>query len=71
MNVLHSNRTFSHLAHKMRIVYSGEDTKNIGDLFETIVGAYYTEKGFEALHAWASPVYAPLIRAASIAFDEV
>jgi dsRNA-specific ribonuclease len=55
----------------MGILHSGADTKNIGDIFETIAGAYYMEKGFDALHAWASPVYEPLIQAASDAFDEV
>ncbi|EKM61127.1 uncharacterized protein PHACADRAFT_204280 [Phanerochaete carnosa HHB-10118-sp] len=70
LSVLHANRTFCHLARKMKIDYGGADTKNIGDVFETIVGAYYTEKGFEAVHAWAIRIYEPLVREASIAFDE-
>ena len=55
----------------MRIFHSGEDTKSIGDVFETIAGAYFNEKGFDALHAWASSFYEPLIKAASVAFDEM
>ena len=70
LGVLHANRTFCHLARKMRIEYGGEDTKNIGDAFETIVGAYYTEKGFDAFHVWASRIYEHLVREASAAFDE-
>lgn len=70
LSVLHANRTFCHLARKMQIDYRGADTKNIGDIFEVIVGAYYTEKGFEAVHAWAFRIYEPLVRDASIAFDE-
>ena len=68
--MLHANRTFCYLAQKMKIEYGGADTKNIGDVFETIVGAYYTEKGFEAVHEWAMRVYEPLVHEANTAFDE-
>ena len=70
LSVLHANITFCHLARKMEIDLRGDDTKNIGDIFEAIVGAYYTEKGFEAVHEWASRVYQILVREASVAFDD-
>lgn len=70
LNVLHANRTFCYLARKMEIDHRGDDTKNIGDIFEAIVGAYYTEKGFEAVHLWASRVYDDLVHVASVAFDD-
>lgn len=54
----------------MGLIRSGENAKTVGDVFETIIGAYFTEKGFEAVHIWATRVYEPLIRAANIAFDE-
>ena len=53
----------------MHIENSGHDTKSTGDIFEAIIGAYYTEKGFEAVHAWASRFYQSLIRETSLAFD--
>lgn len=70
LNVLHANRTFCHLARRMKLENSGHDTKSVGDIFEVIIGAYYTEKGFGAVHAWASRVYEVLIHEASIAFDD-
>lgn len=69
LSSLHANRTFCHLARKMEIEHGGADTKNIGDVFETIVGAYYTEKGFDAVHQWALRIYEPLVQEASVAFD--
>lgn len=45
------------------------DTKLVGDVFETMVGAYYTEKGFDALHAWVQRAFEPVIEAAASAFD--
>lgn len=70
LNVLHANRTFCHFARCMKLENGGHDTKSIGDIFEAIIGAYYTEKGFEAVHVWASRVYEVLIRKASVAFDD-
>ena len=45
------------------------DTKSIGDVFETMMGAYFTEKGFDALHAWVKRAFEPVIEAAAGAFD--
>ena len=70
LSALHANMTFCHLVRKMEIDLRGDDAKNIGDIFEAIVGAYYTEKGFEAVHEWANRVYETLVHEASIAFDE-
>lgn len=70
LGVLHSNRTFSHVAHKMGLTKAA-DTKTIGDVFETIVGAYHTEKGFDAVQVWAHRLYEPLVQAASVAFDDL
>lgn len=47
-----------------------EDQKTVGDIFEAIIGAYYTEKGFDAVYAWASRVYETLVQKASTAFDD-
>jgi dsRNA-specific ribonuclease len=46
------------------------DTKSIGDVFETMIGAYFTEKGFEALHEWVKRSFESLIDAAAAAFDQ-
>ena len=45
------------------------DMKSIGDIFETMVGAYYTEKGFQALHEWMKRSFEPILQAAALAFD--
>ncbi|KZT06008.1 ribonuclease III [Laetiporus sulphureus 93-53] len=42
--------------------------KATADLFETVIGAYYLEKGFEALCAWVQEIYEPLIKVARKAF---
>ena len=46
------------------------DMKSIGDIFETMVGAYYTEKGFQALHEWMKRSFEPILQAAALAFDD-
>ena len=51
----------------MGLTTSGQ-TKTIGDVFETIVGAYYTEKGFDALYQWTKRTYEPIIAATIDAF---
>ena len=38
--------------------------KRTADLFETVIGAYYLESGFESLSEWVGDIYAPLIAAA-------
>ena len=45
--------------------------KTIGDIFETLMGAYYTEKGFDALYEWTRRAYEPIITAAIKAYDLV
>ncbi|EMD42138.1 hypothetical protein CERSUDRAFT_110683 [Gelatoporia subvermispora B] len=44
------------------------EIKATADLFETVIAAYYVDRGFEALCEWVSDIYTPLIRAASTAF---
>ncbi|KAI0695142.1 hypothetical protein BC835DRAFT_1544575 [Cytidiella melzeri] len=67
-SALHSNYTFCHIVHKMGLRISA-DTKSIGDVFETMIGAFYTEKGFGALHDWVKRSFEPIIEAAAAAFD--
>lgn len=45
------------------------EVKRTADLFETVIGAYYLESGFESLNEWVADLYAPLIAAARTAFD--
>ena len=42
--------------------------KATADLFETVLGAYYLERGFGALCNWVSDLYRPLISTAEAAF---
>ncbi|OCH96060.1 ribonuclease III [Obba rivulosa] len=44
------------------------ETKATADLFETIIAAYYLDRGFEALCEWVNDIYTPLIDAANAAF---
>ncbi|OBZ78605.1 Ribonuclease 3 [Grifola frondosa] len=44
--------------------------KDTADLFETVVGAYYLECGFEALYDWMKDIYKPLIAVAKQKFIE-
>ena len=53
----------------MGLTTSGH-TKSIGDVFETIAGAYYTEKGYDALYEWMKRTYDPIIPVAVNAFHE-
>ncbi|KAI0094804.1 hypothetical protein BDY19DRAFT_914699 [Irpex rosettiformis] len=68
-SIVHSNFTFSHIVHKMGLRLTA-DTKSIGDIFETMIGAYYTEKGFHALHDWMKRSFEPILGAAALAFDQ-
>ena len=43
-------------------------TKSIGDVFETLMGAYYTEKGFNGLYEWTRRTYEPVLLAAINAY---
>ena len=43
---------------------SRQQIKATGDLFETVIGAYYLERGFESLSKWVGELYAPLIETA-------
>ncbi|CDO75472.1 hypothetical protein BN946_scf184935.g8 [Trametes cinnabarina] len=36
--------------------------KATADLFETVIGAYYLDHGFEALYEWVKEIYTPLIK---------
>ena len=40
---------------------SRPEMKATADLFETVIGAYYFDHGFEALCAWVEELYTPLI----------
>ncbi|KAI0348540.1 ribonuclease III [Trametopsis cervina] len=42
--------------------------KATADLFETVIGAYYMEQGFERLCQWVAELYAPLISVGKRAF---
>ncbi|THH34057.1 hypothetical protein EUX98_g163 [Antrodiella citrinella] len=43
--------------------------KKTADLFEAVIGAYYMERGFEALYEWVNEIYAPLIVIAKKSFS--
>lgn len=43
--------------------------KATADLFETVLGAYSFENGFDSLCGWVGDLYAPLISSAKKAFD--
>ncbi|KAI0651961.1 ribonuclease III domain-containing protein [Trametes meyenii] len=42
--------------------------KATADLFETVIGAYYMDHGFEMLYQWVRDIYTPLIKAAADTF---
>ena len=42
--------------------------KTTADLFETIIGSYYFDNGFEALCKWVDEIYSPLIKVVADAF---
>ncbi|KAI0778294.1 hypothetical protein BD413DRAFT_508224 [Trametes elegans] len=42
--------------------------KATADLFETVIGAYYLDHGFEALYQWVKVIYTPLIKAVTNTF---
>ncbi|KAI0698419.1 ribonuclease III [Cerioporus squamosus] len=42
--------------------------KTTADMFETIIGAYYFDNGFEALYHWVLEIYAPLIKVVAETF---
>jgi dsRNA-specific ribonuclease len=44
--------------------------KATGDLFETCIGAYFLEQGFEQLFEWVAELYAPLIATAKQTYLE-
>lgn len=47
---------------------SPPEMKATGDLFETVIGAYYLERGFESLSEWVGELFAPLIATAREAY---
>ena len=47
---------------------SRPQVKATADLFETVIGAYYLDNGFEALYAWVEEIYTPLIKAVADTF---
>ncbi|KAI8990538.1 ribonuclease III domain-containing protein [Trametes punicea] len=49
-------------------VKSRPQIKATADLFETVIGAYYLDHGFEALYEWVREIYTPLIKTAADAF---
>ncbi|KAI0825023.1 ribonuclease III [Trametes gibbosa] len=42
--------------------------KATADLFETVIGAYYLDHGFEALYSWVKDIYEPLIQIVAEAY---
>lgn len=44
--------------------------KATADLFETVIGAYYLESGFESLCDWVDELYKPLVAAAKKCYLE-
>ena len=53
---------------KLDLFQSKKQIKSTADLFETVVGAYYLENGFEKLCDWVREIYRPLITAGVLAF---
>ncbi len=53
-----------------RISKDKREVKATADLLETVIGAYYLERGFEALNDWVRDIYHPLIEAAKRAYIE-
>ncbi|KAI0328482.1 ribonuclease III [Cubamyces sp. BRFM 1775] len=49
-------------------VKSRPQIKATADLFETVIGAYYLDHGFEPLYEWVKEIYEPLINAAVYTF---
>ena len=47
---------------------SRPQVKATADLFETVIGAYYFDHGFEALYAWVEEIYTPLIKVVAETF---
>lgn len=50
--------------------HSGKESKRVADAFETLVAAFFFDKGFDALCAWVSDALGPLLIAAKKAFDD-
>ncbi|KAJ3552253.1 hypothetical protein NM688_g4250 [Phlebia brevispora] len=67
-SALHRNLAFCHLANRMGLTTSGS-TKSIGDVFETLMGAYFLEKGFQSLYEWTRRTFEPIIMAAYEAYS--
>ncbi|KAI0639511.1 ribonuclease III domain-containing protein [Trametes polyzona] len=49
---------------------SRPEVKATADLFETVIGAYYLDHGFEALNSWVEDIYRPLIKVTTDKFNE-
>ena len=47
---------------------SRPEVKKTADLFETIIGAYHNERGFDALCVWVEELYTPLLKAVAETF---
>lgn len=47
---------------------SKSEVKATADLFETVIGAYYLDHGFEALYEWVKEIYDPLIKVTAKTF---
>lgn len=47
---------------------SKSEVKATADLFETVIGAYYLDHGFEALYDWVKEIYDPLIKVTAKTF---
>ena len=60
-------RTFGE-AYKQPLSYNRDIIKITADLFETLIAAYYLERGYEGLLVWVEGLYKPLIFAAADAF---
>lgn len=52
------------------ILKTKPEIKATADLFETVIGAYYLERGFEALCEWVKEIYRPLIIVAQKTYIE-
>ncbi|KZP03069.1 hypothetical protein FIBSPDRAFT_1055487 [Athelia psychrophila] len=58
-----SNVTFYHLMIKAGASRQSRYTKGVANLFESHIGAYHMEKGFDALYGWVLKSFMPLITA--------
>lgn len=74
--MINSNCTFAHFMVKSGAfvnepdLLSGKTSKAAADAFETLVAAFYFERGFHALREWAGDVLGPLFDVTQQAYND-